>query len=56
MLRVHPIVVKGGPDIEEVIEELQRELQGELSPMLERVMKQKTGKNDVRFDKMDDGG
>lgn len=56
MLGVHPIVVKGGPDIEEVIEELQQELNGELSPMLERVMKLKTGKNDSRFDEMDGDG
>ena len=56
MLGVHPIVVKGGPEIEEVIEELQQELKGELSPMLERVIRQKTGKNDSRFDEMDDDG
>lgn len=52
-LGVHPIVVKGGPDIEEVIEEIQQELSTELSPMLVRVMKQKTGKSASRFDEMD---
>jgi len=56
MLGVHPIVVKGGPEFEEIIEELQRELNGELSPMLERVIRQKTGKSDNRFDEMEDEG
>ena len=55
-LGVHPIVVKGGPDIEEVIEELQGELNGTLSPMLERVMRQKAPKNDERFAEMEDLG
>ncbi len=56
MLGAHPIVVKGGPDIEEIIEELQVELNGTPSPMLERVIKQKTGKSDDRFDEMADEG
>ncbi|WP_455220767.1 NifB/NifX family molybdenum-iron cluster-binding protein [Kaarinaea lacus] len=56
MLGVHPIVVKGGPEFEEIIEELQQELNGELSPMLERVIRQKTGKSDNRFDEMEDEG
>ena len=56
MLGAHPVVVKGGPDIEEVIEEIQAELKGTLSPMLERVIRQKTGKSDDRFDEMDDEG
>jgi nitrogen fixation protein NifX len=56
MLGAHPIVVKGGPDIEEIIEELQGELNGTLSPMLERVIRQKTGKGDDRFDEMEDEG
>lgn len=56
MLGAHPIVVKGGPDIEEIIEELQQELNGTLSPMLERVIRNKTGKSDDRFDAMDDEG
>jgi nitrogen fixation protein NifX len=56
MLGVHPIVVKGGPEFEEIIEELQGELNGELSPMLERVVRQKTGKSDNRFDEMADEG
>jgi nitrogen fixation protein NifX len=56
MLGAHPIVVKGGPEIEEIIEELQGELNGNLSPMLARVVKQKTGKSENRFDEMDDEG
>ena len=56
MLGANPIVVKGGPDIEEIIEELQQELNGEMSPMLERVMKQKAGKSENRFDDMEDEG
>ena len=55
-LGVHPVVVKGGPDIEEVIEELQDELNGTMSPMLERVMKQKAPKDDDRFAEMADEG
>ena len=56
MLGIHPMVVKGGPEFEEIIEELQQELNGTLSPMLERVIKQKTTKSDNRFDDMDDEG
>lgn len=56
MLGAHPIVVKGGPEIEEIIEELQQELTGKLSPMLERVIRQKTGKSENRFDDMEDEG
>lgn len=55
-LGAHPVVVKGGPDIEEVIEELQAELNGTPSPMLERVLRAKQGKSDDRFDAMDDEG
>jgi nitrogen fixation protein NifX len=56
MLGAHPVVVKGGPEIEEIIEELQQELNGTPSPMLERVMKQKAGKSDGRFDDMEAEG
>jgi nitrogen fixation protein NifX len=55
-LGVHPVVVKGGPDIEEVIEELQGELNGTLSPMLERIIRQKQPKNEDRFAEMEDEG
>lgn len=54
MLGVHPIQVKGGPEIEEIIEEIQGELNGELSPMLDRVLKQKSSKSEDRFDSMED--
>lgn len=56
MLGVNPIEVKGGPEIEELIEELQKELNGTLSPMLDRVLKQKQGKKENRFDEMDEEG
>jgi len=55
-LGVHPVVVKGGPDIEEVIEELQGELNGTLSPMLGRIIVQKRPKDDDRFAVMEDEG
>lgn len=56
MLGATPVEVKGGPEIEELIETIQQELNGDMSPMLERVIKQKTGKTDDRFADMDDEG
>jgi nitrogen fixation protein NifX len=56
MLGANPVEVKGGPEIEEIIGDLQKELNGELSPMLDRVLKQKKGKKDDRFDDMDEEG
>jgi len=53
-LGAHPVVVKEGPDIEEIITELQNEITGTMSPMLERIFKQKTGKDESRFDEMAD--
>lgn len=55
-LGAHPVVVKGGPGIVELIEEIQAELTGSLSPMLERVMRQKIMKRNDRFDEMEDAG
>lgn len=55
-LGAHPVVVKGGPEIEEVIEEIQAELNGTLSPMLERVVRQKAPKKADRFAEMEDEG
>jgi nitrogen fixation protein NifX len=55
-LGAHPAVVKGGPDIEEIIEELQAELSGTPSPMLERIIQLKKPRNEDRFDTMDDEG
>lgn len=51
---VHPVVVKEGPDVEEVIEQLQAEMNTELSPMLQRIFLKKAPKTDKRFDEMDD--
>jgi nitrogen fixation protein NifX len=56
MLGANPVEVKGGPEIEEIIGDLQKELNGSLSPMLDRVLKQKKGKKDDRFDDMDEEG
>jgi nitrogen fixation protein NifX len=53
-LGAHPVIVKGGPDIEEIITELQQEITGVMSPLLGRIFKQKTGKNKGRFDEMAD--
>lgn len=51
---VHPVVVKEGPDVEEVIAELQEELNSDLSPMLQRIFQKKMPKTDNRFEEMDD--
>ncbi|MGY6274857.1 NifB/NifX family molybdenum-iron cluster-binding protein [Methylomonas sp. MgM2] len=51
-LGAHPVIVKGGPDIEEIITELQKEIAGTMSPMLERIFKQKMRKDESRFDEM----
>ena len=56
MLGAHPVVVKGGPEIEEIIDDLQKELKGDLSPMLQRVMRQKSGKSEDRFEEMEASG
>lgn len=55
-LGAHPVIVKGGPDIEEIITELQQDLTGAMSPLLERIFKQKTGKDNSRFEEMADEG
>lgn len=51
-LGAHPVVVKGGPDIEEIVEELQNELKGTPSPMLERILRQKAAGDENRFNAM----
>ncbi|MCK9607919.1 MAG: NifB/NifX family molybdenum-iron cluster-binding protein [Methylomonas sp.] len=53
-LGAHPVIVKGGPDIDEIITELQKEITGTMSPLLERIFKQKTGKDNSRFEEMAD--
>ncbi len=47
---INPIVVKEGPDVEEVIEQLQEELNGEPSPMLKRVLMKKSPKETDSFE------
>ncbi|MEJ2141965.1 MAG: NifB/NifX family molybdenum-iron cluster-binding protein [Gammaproteobacteria bacterium] len=56
MLGINPVVVNGAPAIDEIVKELQQELSDGMSPMLQRVMKQKTGKSENRFDDMEDEG
>jgi len=56
MLGAHPVVVKGGPEIEDIIEELQKELKGKLSPTLQRIYHKKSGKSENRFDEMEELG
>ena len=51
-LGAHPVIVKGGPDIEEIITGLQQEITGAMSPLLERIFIQKTGKDKSRFEEM----
>lgn len=53
-LGAYPVVVKGGPEIEEIITALQKEIKGTLSPMLERIFKQKVRKDQSHFDEMAD--
>jgi len=52
-LGAHPAVVKGGPEIDEIIETLQDELNNTLSPMLERIVKQKKPRSEDRFSDME---
>lgn len=50
-----PMVVKEGPDIEELVEELQENLKaGSVSPQLQRIINNKQPKDGDRFDEMDD--
>lgn len=42
-LGVHPIMVKEGPEIEELISELQTELKGTPSTLVERILRAKSG-------------
>ena len=56
-LGVHPVQVKGGPDVEELIEELQAQLQGKPEAWLEKLIQRKQkDDSDDRFDAMDDEG
>ncbi len=51
-LGVHPIKVKEGPDIEELIEELQSDIKTGQSPLIQRIIVNKSSKNEDRFDDM----
>ena len=56
-LGVHPVKVKGGPDVEELIEELQAQLKGEMESWLEKLIQRKQkDQSDDRFAAMDDEG
>ncbi|WP_150047396.1 MULTISPECIES: NifB/NifX family molybdenum-iron cluster-binding protein [Methylomonas] len=53
-LGVYPVVVKDGPEIAEIIGDLQKEITGSMSPMLDRIFKQKVRKDEGRFDEIAD--
>lgn len=55
-LGVHPVMVKEGPEIDELIAELQAELKGTPSALVERILRAKSGKDDDRFESMEDDG
>lgn len=56
-LGIHPVKVKGGPDVEELVEELQAQLRGERENWLEKLLQQKSkSKDEDRFAMMDDEG
>lgn len=56
-LGVHPVKVKGGPDVEELIEELQAQLKGGSESWLEKlIQRKKKSREEDRFAEMDDEG
>lgn len=55
-LGVNPIQVKGGPDVEEIIEGLQAELKGETAFWLANILKQKKRQSSDRFELMANEG
>lgn len=55
-LGINPIRVKGGPDVEELIESLQSQLQGQPEPWLANILKRKRNSAEDRFDQMADEG
>ncbi|WP_418259696.1 NifB/NifX family molybdenum-iron cluster-binding protein [Haliea sp. E17] len=56
-LGVHPLKVKGGPDVKELIEELQLQLNGDKEAWLEKLLQRKSRASDEdRFAAMDDEG
>ncbi|MEZ5529407.1 MAG: NifB/NifX family molybdenum-iron cluster-binding protein [Porticoccaceae bacterium] len=56
-LGINPVQVKGGPEVEELIEELQRQLKGTPEFWLANILKQKQKTTaNSRFDSMDEEG
>jgi nitrogen fixation protein NifX len=55
-LGINPIQVKGGPDVDELIEALQAQLNGEPEFWLANILKRKRNSGDDRFDLMADEG
>jgi|TARA_R110001583_G_scaffold195249_1_gene370888 nitrogen fixation protein NifX len=55
-LGITPIVIKGGPDVDDLISELQQELNDGPSAMIKRILQQKAPRAENRFDDMDDEG
>lgn len=51
-LGIHPVIVKGEPKIDGLIDQLQRELKGTPSPLVARVMRLKSSRSESRFDSM----
>ena len=49
---VHPIKVKEGPEIEELIQKLKNDLSQRNNPLLERILQNKQNKQKNRFDEM----
>jgi len=54
-LGAHPMVVKGGPGIADLVEALQAQLNGTPLPTLERILRQKAPRDAGRFDTMAGG-
>ena len=55
-LGINPIQVKGGPDVEELIEVLQSQLRGEPEFWLANILNRKRNNREDRFDLMADEG
>lgn len=53
-LGVTPVVVKAGPDVEDLLAQVQGELSGVPSPLLQRILNSKAPKSESRFDAMEE--
>lgn len=49
-LGITPFKVKGGPDVDELIEDIQKQLNGKQEFWLKNILNKKTGQSDDRFD------